>query len=530
MGKKLISSDSEPVVKKLFDRLYVLHRGSKDSFWPIILRNSFAPIMIGNKFDYVVGNPPWISWKSMSKNYRDGTLAVWQSYGIFEKNAYDKKTTHDDFGMAVTYVAIDQYLKNGGTMVFLLPASFLKSTKGGEGFRKFEIIRNGQDVPFSVESVHDFSEVSLFTIPTAVIKFHKGDRMTYPMHDYCVFSQIGRKSKIDSHCNWNQVSNMVISTKLLAQPVDRHDIQSAWLTLKDMTFANNLLDSTKPRVYRGRKGIEPAGAKGVYILKHPKRERPGYLRIENDMTRQRREDILKKGIHPGVIEETYVFPMLGGRNIAKWKVKSNEFMLVPHTAKYKYGVPEPELAKNAPETYTWLDYYHDELLKTRIQNGKFFNKDINPFYRLDNVGEYTYSPYKVLWKEQAGSMSAVVISSYYNSVPGADKNLFSEDKIIVVDSKVLMLDIYNEAEAYYICGIINAPNVIKVIDGYAISTNRGVDVLKYIAIPKFNAQNSVHSAIEKVSKNIHALARENCDYKKQEAELSQLTWKLFSGK
>lgn len=530
LGKKLISSDSEPVVKKLFDRLYVLHRGSKDSFWPIILRNSFAPIMIGNKFDYVVGNPPWISWKSMSKNYRDGTLAVWQSYGIFEKNAYDKKTTHDDFGMAVTYVAIDQYLKNGGTMVFLLPASFLKSTKGGEGFRKFEIIRNGQDVPFSVESVHDFSEVSLFTIPTAVIKFHKGDRMTYPMHDYCVFSQIGRKSKIDSHCNWNQVSNMVISTKLLAQPVDRHDIQSAWLTLKDMTFANNLLDSTKPRVYRGRKGIEPAGAKGVYILKHPKRERPGYLRIENDMTRQRREDILKKGIHPGVIEETYVFPMLGGRNIAKWKVKSNEFMLVPHTAKYKYGVPEPELAKNAPETYTWLDYYHDELLKTRIQNGKFFNKDINPFYRLDNVGEYTYSPYKVLWKEQAGSMSAVVISSYYNSVPGADKNLFSEDKIIVVDSKVLMLDIYNEAEAYYICGIINAPNVIKVIDGYAISTNRGVDVLKYIAIPKFNAQNSVHSAIEKVSKNIHALARENCDYKKQEAELSQLTWKLFSGK
>lgn len=195
LGKKLISSDSEPVVKKLFDRLYVLHRGSKDSFWPIILRNSFAPIMIGNKFDYVVGNPPWISWKSMSKNYRDGTLAVWQSYGIFEKNAYDKKTTHDDFGMAVTYVAIDQYLKNGGTMVFLLPASFLKSTKGGEGFRKFEIIRNGQDVPFSVESVHDFSEVSLFTIPTAVIKFHKGDRMTYPMHDYCVFHRSGENRK-----------------------------------------------------------------------------------------------------------------------------------------------------------------------------------------------------------------------------------------------------------------------------------------------------------------------------------------------
>ena len=64
----------------------------------------------------------------MSKSYREGTLAIWQSYGIFEKNAYDKKTTHDDFGMAVTYVAIDQYLKDGGKMVFLLPAD-LESLK-----------------------------------------------------------------------------------------------------------------------------------------------------------------------------------------------------------------------------------------------------------------------------------------------------------------------------------------------------------------------------------------------------------------
>lgn len=52
--------------------------------------------------------------------------------------------------MAVTYVSVDQYLKIGGSMVFLLPASFLKSTKGGEGFRKFEIIRNNQSIPFKV--------------------------------------------------------------------------------------------------------------------------------------------------------------------------------------------------------------------------------------------------------------------------------------------------------------------------------------------------------------------------------------------
>ena len=99
----------------------------------------------------------------------------------------------------------------------------------------------------------------------------------------------------------------------------------------------------------------------------------------------------------------------------------------------------------------------------------------------------------------------------------------------MVDSKVLMLDVYNEAEAYYVCGIINAPNVIQVVDGYAVSTNRGVDVLKYIAIPRFNAQNAVHIAISTISRNIHILARGNHEYREQEAELSNLTHRLFSG-
>lgn len=531
LGKGVITEKDIGIVKALFSKLSVLHRASKDSFWPIIFRNSFAPVMIRNKFDFVVGNPPWIAWKAMSKSYRAGTLTIWQSYGIFEKNAYDKKTTHDDFGMAVTYVSVDQYLKIGGSMVFLLPASFLKSTKGGEGFRKFEIIRNNQSVPFNVEVVHDFSGVSLFTIPTVAIKFGKGTAMQYPMEQYRFYTQKGRMSKIDSHADWKQVSEIVEYSDCLAQPVDKNDLQSAWLTLKDMTFADNIVNPETERIYKGRKGIEPAGAKGVYILLKPKKVRDGYLQIINDMSRQRRQDIIDKGIHKGVVEEKYIYPMLGGRNIARWMVKSNEYMIVPHSSEYKYGVPEVILAREAPETFQWLSFYHDELLDTRIQNGKFFNPETQPFYRLDNVGTYTYSPYKVLWKEQTGSMSAVVVSTYLKSVPDADIDLFTEDKPIVVDSKVLMLDVYDEMEAYYVCGIINSPSVIEVVDGYAISTNRGVDVLKYIAIAKYDKKNPIHRKIAEISKNIHDKMRKTSGKANiilLEKALNEEVHKLFS--
>lgn len=515
---RYVNSWYKDVVEELFNRLYTLHRAGNDSFWPIILRNSFAPILIGNKFDYVVGNPPWIAWKSMSKSYREGTLEIWKSYGIFEKNAYDKKTTHDDFGMAVTYVAVDKYLKNNGSMVFLLPASFLKSTKGGEGFRKFSITRFGQNVPFAVSMVDDFSNVKLFTIPTIAIKITKGTEMKYPMHTYRVWKQVGRKSSLDSHAKWADVEKKLTSHVLSAQPVDGNDKQSSWLTLEDMDFANKVLDSSKKRFYSGRKGIEPAGAKGVYLLKKPIKSRDGLLLIENCIERQRRKDFIKKGIHKEKVEETYVYPMLGGRNIAKWQVKSNEYMLVPHTAAYKYGVPVKELEKNAPKTSEWLFYYHDELLASRKQNGKFFNANTQPYYRLDNVGEYTYAPYKVLWKEQTGSMSAVVVGSYLESVPDADENLFSEDKTIVVDSKVLMLGLENAEEAYYVCGIINAEDIVKVIDGYAISTNRGVDVLKYLAIPEFDSHNQIHMEIVKYSKKIHDEFKRNSNASVRELE------------
>lgn len=45
-------------------------------------------------------------------------------------------------------------------------------------------------------------------------------------------------------------------------------------------------------------------------------------------------------------------------------------------------------------------------------------------------------------------MSAVVVGSYLENIPDVDKTLFSEDKTIVVDSKVFMLGLDNIGEAH----------------------------------------------------------------------------------
>ena len=110
-----------------------------------------------------------------------------------------------------------------------------------------DILFFGQNVPFRIDAVDDFSNVKLFTIPTIAIKIIKGVEMVYPMNAYKVWEQIGKKTPIDSHAKWNEVTKKLRFEILSAQPVDGNDKQSSWLTLPDMEFANKVLDSSKPR-------------------------------------------------------------------------------------------------------------------------------------------------------------------------------------------------------------------------------------------------------------------------------------------
>ncbi|WP_225425367.1 Eco57I restriction-modification methylase domain-containing protein [Apilactobacillus timberlakei] len=516
VSKIKIDNSLKVTVNDIYDKLLALHRSGKDSFWPKILKNSFAPVILKQKFDYVIGNPPWIAWKSMSRSYRDGSLKVWKSYGIFEKSSYDKKTSHDDFGMAVTYVALDQYLKNNGKLMFLLPWTFLKSSKGGEGFRKFEITRNNQKIPIKVEEVNDFDNIKIFypkhTVRTISLLLRKGSKNKYPMKNWYHWVYNGR-GKIPSHKNINEVISKFKSNRLIAKPINDKDIKSPWLTMdeKQLLMSNNVLSNGKNQYYKARKGIEPAGAKGVYVLKQPKLHKTDnhLLDIVNDISRQRRQDLKKKGPHRGTIESKYVYPMLGGRNISKWKVKSVEYMIVPHDINNKYGLSEENLSKEAPLTYEWLEFYKDGLYASRVQSGKFFNPSRDPWYRLDNVGSYTFSKYKVLWKEQTKSFSAVAIGTYDISIPGSNDKLFNgNDKIIVVDSKVLMLATKTFNEALFVTGILNSPTIVNIIDAYSIGLNRGIDVLKNLNIPKFDINNKIHINIKNIAKYI----QKNIDY------------------
>jgi len=62
----------EQIVQMFYDEILELERQGKNGIWARFLKNASAPVMAGS-FDFVIGNPPWIRWDYLSKEYQKAT-------------------------------------------------------------------------------------------------------------------------------------------------------------------------------------------------------------------------------------------------------------------------------------------------------------------------------------------------------------------------------------------------------------------------------------------------------------------------
>jgi hypothetical protein len=86
----LVFPYNQEIVKNFYSQLLQLEKENKNGIWARFLKNAFAP-MIAGKFDFVVGNPPWIRWDYLSQEYRNATLQLWKDYGLFSLKGFQTR-------------------------------------------------------------------------------------------------------------------------------------------------------------------------------------------------------------------------------------------------------------------------------------------------------------------------------------------------------------------------------------------------------------------------------------------------------
>ncbi|MDQ3635679.1 MAG: N-6 DNA methylase [Acidobacteriota bacterium] len=210
------------VKKEVAEDFYQIYKGLKkvkengrDSIWKFIVQNLYRPYFLANKFDYIVGNPPWFTISSIrNEPYQDTLDALAKLYDV--KPA--KKANYPHLEIAAIFLAYcsGYFLKDGGKIAFVLPRSFFSGDQ-------HENTRSGRAEGFALKQLWDLDKVSpLFRIPSCVLfgekaetPIKKEDKEASKQLVFNKYTEYGIDGKEFSgllsvhNCNWNYADELL---------------------------------------------------------------------------------------------------------------------------------------------------------------------------------------------------------------------------------------------------------------------------------------------------------------------------------
>lgn len=443
--------------------------------------------------DVVAGNPPWVNWEYLSPPYRADSAHLWTEYGLFAARGRELSFAKEDISVLITYAAMDRLLRRGGVLSFVIRQTGFKSGQNGAGFRRFQI-RDGEDV--RVLLVEDLSALRIFDAagPAAILLARKGERTEYPV-PYRLWQNRGNTARrmVDPAASLEEVMDGVHLVEQRAVPAVRDDPASPWLTAGGERLAamGRVLGANG---YRARTGVFTGGANGVYHLRILS-EAGALVTVSNVQDRAKRkvEQVCTE------VEKTYVFPMLKGSGIQPWRTRYDTYLLCPHTAQTRIRpVPQDLLRQQAPLTFAYLCRFREALEDRRGFAGWEKGLQQQAFYTALRVGDYTFAPYKVVWR--------YIASSFICAVAGRVEDPFLGTKLLLPNEKVMYVGTGSEEEAYYLCGLLSSTPVTACVQGYMNPTSISAHVLDKLRLPAFDPANPLHTAIAGLCREGHGQA------------------------
>jgi len=497
-----ISNSSLESLVRLYWKIESLEKKGKNRIWTRILKNSFAPLLIG-KFDYVVGNPPWINWENLPEFYREETKGLWEWYGLTKttEGLGLGKVKRD---MAMLFVArcLDRFVKDGGKLAFLIPFTVFK-TQAGAGFREF--LAKGYwknekaNSPCKVLKIHDL--VTLYPFEgavnrTSLIVIEKSGKTEFPIP--CIMWYNPKSKGIAQEAELEEVKKITKRFNLVFIPIEKDKPESPWMQITEKAYegVKKIFGTSE---YKAHAGV-CTGINQVYWIDILKKEVSGLLITNPPLPGQKKK--VKQVTQ--IVEKDLIYPLVRGRDVKKWYIKQDlGYILLPHDPKTGKPIKENDLKLNYPKTYEYFLFFKIELENRSIH--KLWGKG-SPFYSVYDIGDYTFYPYKVVWKRIAGAITGKAIS-FASAVLEPAKLEFIGEKPIVLNDSLILIPFVKRDEAYYVSGVLNSSIALLAIASYTYELRQETHIVQYINIPKFDPKNPLHQKLSQLSQKAHEIAK-----------------------
>jgi len=433
------------------------------------------------QFGLVVGNPPWVLWDNLPQDWRRRTADLWRDYGLFSLSAREAQLGggKKDLAMLLTYAAADRCLAPGGRLAFIVDCSLLRSGRAGAGFRRFSIGSGG--MPLRVESFDDLTALKPFDAANraGLIVLVKGEATRFPV----------------PWTTWSRGPDSALrSSQSFARPRDSAEPGSTWVF-------DDRADHAAPAThsdYTARTGAFSGGANGVFWV-DVLAVRHGAARVRN-VTEGCKSRIVP---HEADLEAELLYPLLRWRDVARWHARPRQHVLLVQDAARRKPMTLAELQARFPLALAWVAF-HEEALRARKSGMLRRLMERTEFYAMFGIGDYTLSPWKVIWRRMAKEVTAAV-AGYADLGTGM--------KPVVPQETLTFVPCAGEDEAHYLCALLNSPRATQRLRAVSIPGGKSfgsAGTFAHLGIRRFDPADAAHAELASLSRAAHVAAAEGC--------------------
>ena len=478
-------------LNSLATQLVELEKRQWNGVWARIITNFLSTANLG-KFDFIVGNPPWVDWKSLPSGYRDKIKALCISRQLFSGDVHTGGINLNICAL-ITHVAAQNWLSYQGIMALLMPEPLIFQ-QSYEGFRNLCLDEN-ERLYFNKfvnwnKAGHPFKPVT-----QKFLTFYLSH--TYTNYNNGVPTKFYVKKKgidIDNTDDVNIENTFLIHQGLLGTCHSDRNFFTYASSSADLKRYRNITGSS---CYIGREGIEFYPQELLVFERSDMPSIRGCTALKNMQNDKSKYKIPHRDI---LLETSFLHPMIKGKDIVPFHADISNY-IVPFP--YKKENPQipigaAELREIAPKL---AKYYQDNRKILEAQTGysdKIIGKSDAEYYALARVGAYSYAKHYVTLRDNT-IWAAAVVTEINTDWGGKKRPVFQNHAISICEDSYGNYISLNEA--YYICGILNAPIVANYM--MTSSDSRSFPVRPRICIPKYDKTNVLHQKIVKLSKSAH---------------------------
>lgn len=477
-------------IQKLANTLVDLERKNWDGIWARIISNYLTTANIG-KFDIIVGNPPWVDWKSLPSGYREKITSLCISRRLFSGDSITGGINLNICAL-ITNVVAENYLSDNGVLGFLMPEPLLFQ-QSYEGFRNLYI---------SDDSRLFFRKFTNWTLSGHPFKPVTQRFLTY----YITKQMVDYRNGVD--VDWYVLKNKKCyddyETLTISECFDIeksivatcHQTKNFFAYVASREQLNDFHSIAGESCYIGREGIEFYPQEMTIFELSGLQSTPTCTSLRNIQVRKSKYHVPQT---IKLLETEFLYPLVKGIDITPFHIEYSGYIVpFPYDKRdTRLPIGIDELTRRAPKLSLFYQQNKDLILSQTAYNERIIGKK-GEFYALARVGAYSFAENYVAFRDNT-KWGAAVISTINTEWGGVKRPQFQNHAVSIcedIDGNYITFD-----EAHFICGIINTPVAFEYV--LKSSDSRSFPIRPRIYIPKYDCNNPLHKEISLLSQEAH---------------------------